>query len=101
LAEWAEDLERAQQGLATQIARLGERQKQVLAEVATRMRADAEHVEAEVEEQRVSVTRLREELAKAAQDAAASAQAELETTQAERRRALHELNERLRRRERA
>ena len=101
LAEWGEDLERAQQGLAAQIARLADRQKQLLTEVETRMRGDAERVEGEADELRSIVAKLREELARAAEETAAAAQAELETTQGERRRALHELNERLRRRERA
>src|SRR5919201_230663 len=99
LAGWSEDLERAQQGLAGQIARLAERQKQLLAEVETRMRREAERVEGEAEELRAMVTRLREELVRAAEEAATAASAELESTQSERRRALHELNERLRRRE--
>ena len=100
LGEWGEDLERAQQGLAAQIARLAERQKELLGEVETRMRGDAERVEGEGEELKAMVARLRDELARAAQEAAAAASAELESTQGERRRALHDLNERLRRRER-
>jgi uncharacterized protein YukE len=101
LGEWGEDLERAQQGLAAQIARLAERQKELLGEVEKRMRGDAERVEGEGEELKAMVARLRDELARAAEEAAAAASAELESTQGERRRALHELNERLRRRERA
>jgi gas vesicle protein len=100
LGEWGEDLERAQQGLAAQIARLAERQKELLGEVETRMRGDAERVEGEGEELKAMVARLRDELARAAQEAAAAASTELDSTQGERRRALHDLNERLRRRER-
>src|SRR5919199_1890693 len=101
LAGWAEDLDRAQQALAAQIARITERQQQALAPVESRLRANAERLEAEAEEQRAGVTRLKDDLTRAAQEAMSAAAAELETTQAERRRALHELNERLRRRERA
>src|SRR5437588_853450 len=74
LAEWGEDLERAQQGLAAQIARLADRQKQLLTEVETRMRGDAERVEGEADELRSIVAKLREELARAAEETDAAAQ---------------------------
>ena len=101
LAEWAADLDRAQQAYALQISRLGERQRQLIAEAEARIAANAERLEAESEQQRAAVTRLREDLARTAKDVATASAGELEASQAERRRALHELNDRLRRRERA
>ena len=100
LAGWAEDLERAQQNLTSQLARLGERQHQLIAEAEARLGADVERLETGSEEQRAVLARLRDDLGHAAEQIVAESTAELETHAAERRRALHELGERLRRRER-
>src|SRR5207245_1974791 len=66
-----------------------------------RIAADAERLEAESEQQRAGLMRLRDELARAIQETISAGNAELEGYAAERRRALHELNERIRRRERS
>jgi len=100
LAGWAEDLERAQQNLTSQLARLGERQRQMIAEAEARLGADVERLQTGTEEQRAVLARLRDDLGHAAEQIVAESGAELETHAAERRRALHELGERLRRRER-
>jgi uncharacterized protein YukE len=60
----------------------------------------AEGVQGQVDEQRQLLARLRSELAGSAQQLMQSANAELEQHAAERRRALHEVAERLRKRER-
>src|SRR4029077_5742099 len=52
------------------------------------------------ETQRTALVKRREDLARATEEAIAGANAELESHGSERRRALHELSERLRRRER-
>lgn len=100
LAGWADDLDRAQQHLTTQLARLAERQKQLISEAEARIVADVERLDAGTDEQRAAVVRLREQLGQAAEQIVAESSAELENHAAERRRALHELGERLRRRER-
>jgi hypothetical protein len=100
LADWAQDLDRAQQHLTAQHARIGERQQQLIAQAENRLAADVERLEAGTEDQRAVIARAREELAKAADQTVADANAELEGHAAERRRALHELSDRLRRRER-
>lgn len=100
LAAWRDDLERAQRGVAEQVAQLAQRQKQLIAEAEARIAADAERLEAESEQQRASLVRLRDELARASQEAVAAGSAELEGYASERRRSLHELNERIRKRER-
>ena len=100
LGEWSEDLERAQGHLTDQVQRLAARQRRVIEEAEERLGADAERLESESEAQRAGLVRLREELERATQDAIASATAELDAHAVDRRRALHELNERLRRRER-
>src|SRR6266576_1132637 len=97
LIAWTDDLERAQRGVADQLA---QRQKQLIAEAEARIATDAERLEAESEQQRASLVRLREELARASQEAVAAGTAELEGYASERRRSLHELNERIRKRER-
>jgi hypothetical protein len=97
---WNDDLERAQHGVVEQLAQLAHRQKQLISEAEARIAADAERLEAESEQQRAGRMKLRDDLARTTQDAVAAGTAELETFATERRRALHELNERLRRRER-
>jgi hypothetical protein len=100
LTAWTDDLERAQRGVADQLAQLAQRQKQLIAEAEARIATDAERLETESEQQRASVVRLRDELAHASQEAVAAGSAELEGYASERRRSLHELNERIRKRER-
>ena len=97
---WNDDLERAQHAVADQLALLAHRQKQLISEAEARIAADAERLEAESEQQRAGLVRLRDDLARATQDAVSSGSSELGAFAAERRRALHELNERIRRRER-
>jgi colicin import membrane protein len=100
LTAWTDDLERKQRGVADQLAQLAQRQKQLISEAEARIAADAERLEAESEQQRASLVRLRDELARASQEAVAAGSAELEGYASERRRSLHELNERIRKRER-
>ena len=100
LIAWTDDLERAQRGVTDQLSQLAHRQKQLIAEAETRIASDAERLEAESEQQRASLVRLRDELARASQEAVAAGTAELEGYASERRRSLHELNERIRKRER-
>ena len=101
IREWTADLERSQRAVADQLQQLQQRQRQLISEAETRIAADAERLEAESEQQRAGLVRLRDELARAIQETVDAGNAELDAYGAERRRTLHELNERLRRRERA
>jgi len=100
LAGWAQDLDRAAEGAKARIAELTRRQKQLLSEVELRLTADADRLGAESEEQRAAVARLRAEVDRSLEESLAAAAAEVDSHAAERRRALHELDERMRRRER-
>ncbi|HEY5059863.1 MAG TPA: hypothetical protein VII51_12710 [Gaiellaceae bacterium] len=100
LSSWAQDLDRAAETTKMHIAELAQRQQQLVADVGQRLGADSDRMAAESENQRTSLARIREELGKAIEDALAAARAEVELHAAERRRALHELDERMRRRER-
>lgn len=100
LAGWAQDLDRAAEMTKARIAELAQRQKQLVSEVDVRLAADAERLAADSEEQRAAVQRLRAELDKTLDEVLAGAHNEVDTHAADRRRALHELDERLRRRER-
>jgi uncharacterized phage infection (PIP) family protein YhgE len=97
---WSDDLERAQNAVVDQLAQLAQRQKQLISDAEARIAADAERLEAESEQQRAGLMRLRDDSTRAAQEAVAAGTSELDSFAAERRRALHELNERMRRRER-
>ena len=99
LADWGEDLERAQGNLFDQLQRLAGRQRRLIEEAEERLAADAERLESESEGQRGALMKLRVEVVRAAEQAIANARTELETHTAERRQALQELTERLHRRE--
>jgi hypothetical protein len=71
-----------------------------LREIELRLTADAERLSAESEEQRAGVARLRTELNRTLDEALGLVRSELDVHAAERRRALHELEERMARRER-
>lgn len=101
LGEWTDDLQRVQDSLAAELEGLLERQRALLAEVEGRSRADTERIAAESEEHRAALARLRDEAQHAVDAAAATAAEELDTHAAERRRALHEVGERLRQREKS
>jgi hypothetical protein len=98
--DWSHDLDRIQQGLAAQLQELEQRQRQLTAQADARITADAERLEQASEEYHGALARLRAELERATGDAVAAANVELEEHSAERRRALHEVGDRLRRRER-
>jgi hypothetical protein len=98
-ADWAEDLDRIQERLAAQIVEIGAHQRALIGQVESRIGADAERIVTESEEQRAAVQRLREELGRSIEEIAQTANAELESHSGERRRALHEVADRLRRRE--
>ena len=100
LAGWSQDLDRMAEATKTRIGELEQRQQQVLREIELRLTADAERLSAESEEQRAGVARLRTELNRTVDDALGLVSSELDAHAAERRRALHELEERMSRRER-
>jgi hypothetical protein len=99
LTAWASDVEKLQERLRGEIDRIEARQRHLMAELESRIGRDAEGLHGEIEQQKDLLARLREELTKAAHEAAAAANSELEAHAAERRRALHEVADRLRRRE--
>ncbi len=100
LAGWSADLDRAAEATKARIVELEQRQQQLLREIELRLTADAERLSAESEEQRTAVGRLRADLNRTLDEALGLVRSELEAHAAERRRALHELEERLSRRER-
>ena len=98
--EWATDVEKLQDSLAEDLRRVEVRQRQLMSEIGAKIGQDAERLLGSVDEQRQLITRLRAELARSAADAMQQANADLEQHAAERRRALHEVSERVRKRER-
>lgn len=100
LTGWSQDLDRAAETTKAHIAEIVQRQRQLVSDVEVRLAADAERFSAESEEQRAALSRLRSEIEKALEESLAAAHTEVEAHAADRRRALHELDERLRRRER-
>jgi len=100
VAEWTADLSRLQESLADEIARITQRQAQLTTQIEARIDSDAERLQASLEEQRALAGKLREDLARNSQEVAAAAAADLEAHGIERRKALQELADRLRVRER-
>ncbi len=101
LSAWSADLERAQQQLKARLEGLVRKQAEALEGHEARLAGHAAEVVGLEEEQHATVARLREESERAAAALLDSMQAELEIHAAERRRALHEVGERLRTRERS
>lgn len=101
LTAWSEDVERVREGLAMQVARLEQRQRQLMSDAEARFASETERLVSETEDHRAALTRLREDIARQIKDSTDEASSELETHAAERRRALHEIADRLRTRERA
>jgi uncharacterized protein YukE len=100
LGDWASDVEKLQEGLQDDLKRVEVRQRQLMVEMTAKMEEDAEGLHGTVDEQRQQVARLRADLTRAAEEVMQQANTELEQHAAERRRALHELADRLRKRER-
>ncbi len=100
LVTWADDLERSQQALAEELARLAERQRARMGEIEAAIARDGDSLQAAADEQKAVVVRLRQELEQSAQAVVEAAANDLEQHAAERRRALHDVAERLRKRER-
>jgi hypothetical protein len=101
LMAWAADLDRGQRELETHLTALGERQREAVAAYEARLDADAERVEAASEEQKLALLKLREALQRLGTEFLEEGRSEIEVHAAERRRALHEVSERIRNRERA
>lgn len=99
LTEWRGDLDRSADATKERLAELAERQRQLLTDVGARLDADAERLAAESETQRGGLVRLRADLEQALADVLEVARSEVESESLGRRRALHELEERMRRRE--
>jgi hypothetical protein len=99
LADWKRDLDRAAGSTKERLAELAERQQQLLADAEARLVADSDRLSAESDTQREGMARLRVDVDKALEEALALATNEIESNVAERRRSLHELEERMRRRE--
>lgn len=100
LAGWTADLQRAERRLSAQLVELARRQSELITQAEGKMASEADRLRTADEHQRAGIARLREELSKAAHEAAAAAEVELEGHAADRRRALQEIDERLRVRER-
>jgi hypothetical protein len=100
LGDWNTDVAKLQEGLADELKRLEAKQRALMTEIESRIGQDAEGLQTQIEEQRLLIARLRTELASSAKDVTQQAATELEQHSAERRRALQDVAERLRKRER-
>ena len=100
IAELNADLERTERGLTSQLATLGQRQRQLMAEAVSRLELDTERLDVASEAQRERLSALETQFSRAADELSQSSQEQLEGQERERRRALHEVAERLRQRER-
>jgi hypothetical protein len=101
LMAWAADLDRGQRELEAHLTALGERQREAVVAYEARLEADAERVEAASEEQKLALMKLRDALQRLGTEFLEEGRSEIEVHAAERRRALHEVSERIRSRERA
>ncbi len=101
LSAWSSDLERAQQQLKTRLEELIRKQAEALQGHEARLEDHAAEVASLEQAQQAELGRIRAEVERASQEVLTTMQGELEVHAAERRRALHEVSERLRSRERS
>jgi uncharacterized protein YukE len=101
LMAWAADLDRGQRVLETKLTELGNSQREAVAAYEARLTADAEHLDASSDELREALAKLRQDFQRRASESLEEGRADIELNAAERRRALHEVSERLRARERS
>jgi len=100
LASWHQDLDRAQRDLGDRLEQVAQRERSLIEALEARLVDDTDRLQAVDDAQRAGVVRLREDLARAVSEAAATAEAELEAHATERRRALHQVSDRMTARER-
>ncbi len=100
LASWHQDLDRAQGQLGTRLEQVAQRERSLIEALEARFETDVDRLKTVDEEQKAAVARLREDLARTTADVAATAEAELESHAADRRRALHQVADRMTTRER-
>jgi hypothetical protein len=101
LMAWAADLDRGQRELEAKLTELGQRQGEAVAAHEARLAADAERLGASSDDLKAALPKLRQEFLRLASESLEEGRAEIELHASERRRALHEVSERLRARERA
>jgi len=100
LSELKADLERTERGLASRLTAMAERQRQLMAQAESRLELDTERLDAASDQQRERLAVLETQFTKAAGELSHESLEQLEAHERERRRALHEVAERLRQRER-
>jgi hypothetical protein len=100
LSEIAADLERTDQGLTAQITALSQRQRQLIADAEARLALDTESLDGASEAQHERLSVLQGQFDRTVREIAGAADEQLEAHERDRRRALHEVAERLRQRER-
>jgi uncharacterized protein YukE len=100
LTDWAGDVEKLQEGLNDELRRIEARQRLLMTETEAKIGQAAEGLQGQVDEQRQLLVRLRSEISGAAAQVMQQANTDLEQHSAERRHALHEVADRLRKRER-
>lgn len=101
LMAWAADLDRGQRVLETKLTELGNRQREAVAAYEARLTADAERLDASSDELKAALAKLRQDFQRVASESLEEGRADIELNASERRRALHEVSERLRARERS
>jgi gas vesicle protein len=100
LSDWMGDLERTEQALEAQVAALGRRQEELLQQASARLVLETDRLNTSSDEQRERLAALAAEFERVARDIAERAHGELESHESDRRKALHEVADRLRERER-
>ena len=99
LGDWTADLEKLQAQLAEELQRITQRQEQLTAETEKQLEDERERLRATIDEHRGLVGNARDELQRTARELVRTLSDELEQHASDRRRALHEVGERLRARE--
>jgi hypothetical protein len=99
LADWTSDLEKLQAQVAEELQRITQRQEQLTAEIEKKLVEEGDRLQTTIDEHRGLIGSARDELQRTARELVRTAASELEQHATDRRRALHEVGERLQKRE--
>ena len=100
LASWAADLEGTKRSLTTELDKLKQSHGTVVAEAEARIYANRQKIDEAADLQAQAFAKLKDDLERSAEAAVATVGAELEAHAAQGRRAVHEMNDRLKARDR-
>ena len=99
ITDWSADVDKLQEGLSNELVKIGAQQRQAIKDLEAKIAEEDTRLQGTIDRSREQIAKLRGELERQADALAKAGAADLENHAAERRAALTDVGERLRRRE--